>query len=91
MGYQGIEADSSSVYYMPYNEYLVQSADYNTGQSTFWYKCRDAFITNPLDTYDDTMIRPELGTTVPTGNPITDNTSSYIMSATIDFGEQLIQ
>jgi len=86
MGYQGNEADSASVYYCPYKEYLVQTEDYNTGQPTVWYKVRDAFITNPLDTYDDTQPTAALIPPMPT-----DNTSSFIMSCDVTYSAKLIQ
>jgi len=86
LGYQGLNADSASVYYMPYSEYLVQSEDYETGQPTIWYKVRDAWTTNPLDTYDDTQ--PTAGLVPPAP---ADNTSSFLMGAEVEFSEVLIQ
>ncbi len=84
MGYQGIDEDSASVYYCPYKEYLIQTEDYNTGQPTIWYKVRDAFITNPLDSYDDTMAAPQISAQAP-------NTSSFIMSCDVTYAEKMIQ
>jgi len=84
MGYQGSEADSASIYYCPYKEYLVQTEDYQTGEPTVWYKVRDAFVTNPLDTYDDSQVEPEIISTV-------DNTSSFVMSCEVEFAESIIK
>jgi len=48
MGYLG-PAGTSSVYYFPYNEYIIQGGeDYNTGQSNIFYRVRDQWETNPL-------------------------------------------
>ena len=82
IGYQGIDADSASVYYTPYTEYLVQTQDYHTGQPTIFYKVRDAWCTNPLDTYDDSQTKPDF-------TPA-DNTSSFLFGCQIQFAEKLI-
>lgn len=89
MGYKG-GAGTSSIYYMPYNEYIVQGGeDYMTGQSSVFYRVRDTWETNPLDTYDKSITEPALGTnTQPIPNP---NKSQYIVSVDINFTSKLIQ
>lgn len=89
MGYKG-GAGTSSVYYTPYNEYIVQGGeDFSTGQASVFYRVRDSWETNPLDTYDETLTEPELGTlTQPVPNP---NKSQYIVSVDLTFGSKLIQ
>ena len=79
----------SSVYYMPYKEYLVQGGDdYYSGQSSVFYRVRDAWTTNPLDTFDQSQTRPELPNT-PT-SPRESNLSQFIVKADITFGERLL-
>jgi len=89
MGYKG-GAGTSSVYYMPYNEYIVQGGeDYNTGQSSVFYRVRDTWETNPLDTYDESIVEPALGTSTQTiPNP---NKSQYIVGVDLTFSSKLIQ
>jgi len=89
MGYRG-NAGTSSVYYMPYNETIVQGGeDYFDGQSKIFYKVRDTWETNPLDTYDSSITEVELGTNTQAipGN----NKSSFIMQADIIFSDKLIK
>ncbi len=82
MGYKG-GPGISSIYYMPYKKYIVRggSSAY-TGQSTIFYRIRDAWTANPADTADhantDTTISD------PVGN------SKYIVKADITFNEQLL-
>ena len=73
MGYSG-GPNISSVYYCPYRKYIVRggSSAY-TGQSTIFYKIRDAFVTNPSDTAD------HLGTDITIQEPV--NNSKYIVKA----------
>lgn len=79
----------SSVIYMPYKEYLVQGGgDYYTGQSSVFYRVRDAWCTNPLDTFDQSQIIPELDNRP--APPREANLSQYIMKVDITFGERLI-
>jgi len=73
--------DASSVYYAPYKKYIVAGgSEYLTGQSTMWFRIRDAWCTNPQDTFDETMIDPNI-------DPIPNNRSQYIMKADIIFSE----
>lgn len=88
MGYKG-GAGTASVYYTPYNEYIVQGGeDYNTGQSSVFYRVRDTWETNPLDTYDETITQPALGTN--TQAIPSPNKSQYIVSVDITFNSKLI-
>ena len=81
MGYRG-SAGTASVYYTPYSEYIVQGGeDYFTGQSNVYYRVRDTWETNPLDTYENSITEPALGTTT---QPIPNNKSNFIVSANID-------
>lgn len=50
VGLQGT-ASVTSVFYTPYKEYFVQGGeDFYTGQSNIWFRLRDDFVLNPLDT-----------------------------------------
>jgi len=72
--------NSSSVYYTPYKEYVVIGAgDVNTGHNNFFYRVRDDWETNPLDTFNG--VEPSAGTEV---TPV-DNASDYLVSATITY------
>ena len=79
--YMGVlgNGNIASVYYTPYNEYMVHGgADAYSGQSNVFFRVRDAWATNPLDTF---------GGTQPTAGSNTDiaesATSDYIVSASI--------
>lgn len=62
-------ADSSSIFYSPYKEYFIAGGeDYNTGQSNVFFRLRDAWTTNPLDSSDNDD----------------SNDSDYIVTATLD-------
>ena len=88
MGYRG-NASASSIYYTPYSEYIVQGGeDYFTGQSNVFYRVRDAWETNPLDTYDGTIQEAELETTKPVPGK---NKSAFIVQADIVFSSKLIK
>lgn len=51
------EANETSIYYTPYKEYFVQAGEnFYTGQSNIYFRLRDAWVTNPLDTFDGTNI-----------------------------------
>ena len=90
MGYNGSSGPgTASVYYMPYNEYIVQGGeDYFTGQSNVYYRVRDSWCTNPLDTYDKSIKQPALGTA--TQAIPGKNKSQYIVKADITFTKNLI-
>ena len=76
--------NSSSVYYTPYKEYIaVGGSDVNTGHNNFFYRVRDAWETNPLDTYGNT--EPATGTEV---TPV-DNQSDFLVSANITYTKLL--
>ncbi len=58
MGILG-NANVSSVYYTPYNEYMINSgADAYTGISNIFFRVRDSWVTNPLDTFSGTEPTP---------------------------------
>lgn len=78
----------SSVFYMPYKEYLVQGGDYYSGQSNVFYRVRDAWCTNPLDTYDQSQTIVELDNAP--ASPREANLSQFIVKANITFAEKLI-
>lgn len=43
--------NESSIYYTPYKEYFIQGGeDYQTGQSNIFFRLRDDWVTNPIDT-----------------------------------------
>ncbi len=81
--------DVSSVYYSPYKEYIVQGGeDYYSGQSSVFYRVRDAWNTNPLDTYNiSTVTSSDIleGT-----DPTEDNKSQYIVKAAVTFTTSLL-
>ena len=78
--YMGISGgpDNSSIYYYPYKEYIVQGGeDYYTGQSNVFYRVRDAWTTNPLDTLDKNQQTPD--------TPKANRNSLYVVKADITF------
>jgi len=78
--YMGITGgpNNSSIYYYPYKEYIIQGGeDYYTGQSNVFYRVRDAWSVNPLDTLD--------GKQQSVGTPKPNKNSSYIVNAKITF------
>jgi hypothetical protein len=84
--YMGLSGgpNTASVYYTPYNEYIIKGgSDAYTGQSTVFYKVRDAWETNPLDSYDKSL------TDITNPRPA-DNTSQYIVKADIVFNYSLL-
>jgi len=55
-------ANTSSIYYCPYNEYMINSgADAYTGISNIFFRVRDDWVTNPLDTFTGTQPTPSSG------------------------------
>ncbi len=89
MGYTG-SPDTASIFYAPYKEYFVKGGDdYQTGQSNVFYRIRDAWSTNPLDTYDQSVDNVIVEGS--TANPIGTNSSQYVVCCDINFGENLIQ
>ena len=80
MGILG-NANIASIYYMPYKEYISQTGlNYQTGQSDVFFNARDKFITNPLDTFNDSQ--PSDGT----NNDISETANSdYIVSVTTNY------
>ena len=77
--------NSSSIYYTPYKEYVViGSGDVNTGHNNFFYRVRDDWATNPLDTFDGA--EPSTGTEV---TPVT-GASDYLVSATVTYTPILV-
>jgi hypothetical protein len=85
MGYDGENGpNTASVYYHPYKEYIIQGGDnFSTGQSSVFYRVRDAWTTNPLDVYDGAMTSPE-------ENPGMLGTSQYLIKATFTIAEKAI-
>ena len=89
MGYRG-SAGTSSVYYMPYNETIIQGGEsYFDGQSNVFYRVRDAWELNPLDTFDGSIDDPNIGT-APQPDLTETNKSSFIVQADITFSTKLI-
>ena len=81
--------DSASLYYNPYKEYIIQGgSDYNSGQSSVFFRVRDAFSTNPLDSYDQSI--DDVVVEQSTVNPIGTNSSQFVVKADVIFGENLI-
>lgn len=77
--------NSASVYYTPYKEYVVVGgSDINTGHNNFFYRVRDKWETNPLDTYGG--VEPSTGSEV---TPVA-NASDYLVKATITYTKLLI-
>ena len=88
MGFSG-GPDVSSVYYTPYKEYIIQGGeDFYTGQSTIFYRVRDFWCTNPLDTYDKALDAVVIEDS--TTNPKVTNSSQYIVKADINFTTNLL-
>ncbi len=89
MGYTG-GPGVSSIFYSPYKEYIVQGGeDYQSGQSNIFYRVRDEWSTNPLDTYDksqSSVILPD--GTIP--DITKDNKSQFVVGVDITFNEKLI-
>lgn len=57
-------ANTSSIYYTPYNEYMIAgAADAYTGISNVFFRVRDDWVTNPLDTFTGTQPIPSAGST----------------------------
>jgi hypothetical protein len=85
MGFDGENGpNTASVYYHPYKEYIIQGGDnFSTGQSSVFYRVRDAWTTNPLDVYDGLMTSPE-------DKPNTAGTSQYLIKATFTISEKAI-
>jgi hypothetical protein len=82
MGYTG-GPGISSIYYAPYKKYIVKGgSDPYTGQSTVFYRIRDAWTTNPQDTTDHS------NTTTDISEPNGD--SKYLVKAGITFSEALL-
>jgi len=77
--------NSSSIYYTPYKEYVVVGgSDINTGHNNFFYRVRDDWQTNPLDTYGDTQPIPPSTEVQPVPNQ-----SDFLVSATITYNKLL--
>jgi len=82
-------ANTSSIYYCPYNEYMINSgADAYTGISNIFFRARDIWVTNPLDTFDGTQ--PAAEVIGDNGYPTLDidenaiaNNSDYIIKGTL--------
>ncbi len=75
--------NTASVYYHPYKEYIIQGGDdYMTGQSSVFYRVRDAWGVNPLDTFDGLQTDP---ITVPVSGE-----SQYLIKANFDIVERAI-
>ncbi len=62
--------NESSVYYTPYKEYFIQGGeDFSTGQSNIFFRLRDDWVTNPIDT----------------GGEVGDNDSIFIVKSTVTY------
>ena len=83
MGFDGENGpNTASIYYTPFKEYIIQGGDdYMTGQSTVFYRVRDAWDVNPLDTFDGAQTSP---IDVPTG------TAKYLVKANFSIAEKAI-
>jgi hypothetical protein len=83
MGFDGeMGPNTASIYYTPFKEYIIQGGDnYTTGQSTVFYRVRDAWDVNPLDTFDGSQTSP---TDAPTG------TAKYLVKANFSISERAI-
>jgi len=90
MGFDGSNGpNTSSVYYHPYKEYLIQGGDdYKTGQSNVFYRVRDAWGVNPLDTFDESQTSPiqDPGNDLPSMS----ETSQYLIKADFNMIETAI-
>jgi hypothetical protein len=85
MGFDGeMGANTASVYYCPYKEYIIQGGDdYMTGQSSVFYRVRDTWSTNPLDVFAGDFGNPE-------GVPTVTDSSKYLVKAVFDIQEKAI-
>jgi len=82
IGLQG-GPNSSSVFYMPYKKYILKGgSDSYTGQSSLFFKIRDAWTLNPQDTLDQTQTS--------TNTPIPNNNSKFVSKANVTFSENLL-
>ncbi len=83
MGFDGDNGpNTASVYYHPYKEYLIQGGDnYMTGHSNIFYRVRDTWGVNPLDTFNKSFTSPD--------GPPTD-TADYLVKATFDIQQKAI-
>lgn len=71
----------SSIYYTPYNEYMVHGgSDPYHGQSNVFFRVRDDWCTNPLDTFGDTQPN---ATNSAIDETAVLNKSDYIVSAIV--------
>jgi hypothetical protein len=88
MGYTGDNGpNTASIYYTPYKEYIIQGGDdYETGHSNVFFRIRDAWTTNPQDTYRGLVSTPEFDE----NDPALDNQSSYLVGCTVTFNESVI-
>ena len=85
VGFMGSNGpNAASVYFNPYREYLVAGgADYETGQSNFFFRMRTAWSTNPLDTGDKSQITADTYETE-------DGKSQYLVKCTVTMPASLI-
>jgi len=90
MGFDGENGpNTASIYYHPYKEYLIQGGDnYNTGHSNVFFRVRDTWGVNPLDTFDNTQTSPiqDPGNNLPN----ISNTAKYLVKATFDIQAKAI-
>jgi len=86
IGFDGSNGpNTASVYYHPYKEYIIQGGDnYMTGHSNIFYRVRDTWGVNPLDTFDKSQTDPIIDPGITTG------TSQYLVRADFTFGETVI-
>ena len=86
--YMGVigNGNISSIYYTPYNEYMVHSGDdpYH-GQSNVFFRVRDDWCTNPLDTFTDAQ--PDSSNSAVTE---VTNRSDYVVKAVINIPNIII-
>lgn len=79
--YMGIlgNANVSSIYYNPYSEYMINGgADPYTGINNIFFRARDAWSTNPVDSFGDTQ------PVATTNNEIVESAASdYVVKANI--------
>jgi hypothetical protein len=87
VGFQGSNGpNAASVFFSPYREYLVAGgADYETGQSSVFFRMRSAWATNPLDTFDRTILSPEI-----IDDASTDGRSQFLMRTDVVFASSMI-
>lgn len=79
--YMGVlgNANVSSIYYNPYNEYMINGgADVRTGINNIFFRVRDAWSTNPVDTFGDTQ--PTAGTNI---DVVESAASDFVVSAVV--------